>query len=76
MCQIEKKIKKEKKRKERDWRDGSVVRALTALAEDPVQFPAPMWQFITSVTPVPGDLMLSRVLPGHQAHMWCIDIHS
>jgi hypothetical protein len=31
------------KNKGKDWRDGSMARALTVLPEDSVPFPAPTW---------------------------------
>jgi hypothetical protein len=44
------------------WRDGSKVRAVVALPEDPALVPS-------SHNPVPGDLMLASDFCGHWAYM-------
>lgn len=50
----------------------ALLRALTALAEDP----SSILSTHESVTPVPGDLILPSGLRVYQAHTCCTDIHA
>jgi hypothetical protein len=61
----------------RGWRDGSALRALVALAENLIQFPAPMsCDLQPPVTPAPGDPTLSPgISSGACTHVTHTHIH-
>ena len=47
-----------------------------ALSRPQIPYPGSHGSSQPSITPVPGDLMLSSDLCGYQACMWCTDIHA
>lgn len=58
------------------WRDNSVAES-TGYVSRGLKFGSklPHGGSYLPLTPVPGDLMSSSGLLGHQAHMWCMRIY-
>lgn len=49
---------------------------LFLLQRTQVQFLSPTWYLTTTITPIPGDHVLSSDFQGYQGHAWCTCIHA